>query len=147
MSLSRLLLRSLRSSAIHLGRARRARGRHRSVCRWRPGRFLLRRGGRRRGAADASAASASSPLSTPSRRDPSAPRPPPDPNAPRLPDSTVSRCGPRLSLHNQVQSLIRCGESRSGLGVGEACGVLEDPADRVHLYAVMAAMLRAKRVE
>ncbi|KAF5204939.1 Pentatricopeptide repeat-containing protein [Thalictrum thalictroides] len=44
------------------------------------------------------------------RRDPSTPRPRPDPNAPRLPDSTSSLVGPRLNLHNRVQSLIRGGD-------------------------------------
>ncbi|KAF9612890.1 hypothetical protein IFM89_004306 [Coptis chinensis] len=43
-------------------------------------------------------------------RDPSAPCPRPDPNAPRLPDSTSALTGPRLSLHNRVQSLIRAGD-------------------------------------
>ncbi|KAF9588643.1 hypothetical protein IFM89_014181 [Coptis chinensis] len=44
------------------------------------------------------------------RRDPSAPRPCPDPNAPRLPDSTSALTGPRLSIHNRVQSLICAGD-------------------------------------
>ncbi|KAF9618421.1 hypothetical protein IFM89_001144 [Coptis chinensis] len=33
-----------------------------------------------------------------------------DPSAPRLPDSTSALTGPRLSLHNRVQSLIRAGD-------------------------------------
>ncbi|KAF9610130.1 hypothetical protein IFM89_019995 [Coptis chinensis] len=44
------------------------------------------------------------------RRDPYAPRPRPDPNAPCLPNSTSALTGPRLSLHNRVHSLIRAGD-------------------------------------
>jgi hypothetical protein len=36
--------------------------------------------------------------------------PPQDPNGPRLPDTTSAFVGPRLSLHNRVQSLIRSGD-------------------------------------
>jgi hypothetical protein len=36
--------------------------------------------------------------------------PPRDPNGPRLPDTTSAFVGPRLSLHNRVQSLIRSGD-------------------------------------
>ncbi|XP_010263343.1 PREDICTED: pentatricopeptide repeat-containing protein At1g10270-like [Nelumbo nucifera] len=81
------------------------------------------------------------------RRDPNAPRPRPDPNAPRLPDSTSALVGPRLNLHNRVQSLIRSGDL-DGASATARHAVFSNTRPTVFTCnAVIAAMYRAKRFD
>ncbi|CAL1385632.1 unnamed protein product [Linum trigynum] len=76
------------------------------------------------------------------------PNPPPrDPNAPRLPDSTSALVGPRLNLHNKVQSLIRAFDldaasylARTSVFTGLRITVFT-------CNAIIAAMYRAKRYD
>ncbi|GAB4849164.1 hypothetical protein Ancab_003974 [Ancistrocladus abbreviatus] len=81
------------------------------------------------------------------RRDPNAPRPPPDPNAPRLPDSTSALVGPRLNLHNRVQSLIRAGDLDNASVVARQAVFSNTRPTVFTCNAIMAAMFRAKRYE
>ncbi|OEL25210.1 Pentatricopeptide repeat-containing protein [Dichanthelium oligosanthes] len=73
------------------------------------------------------------------------PPPPRDPNAPRLPDTTSALVGPRLSLHNRVQSLIRSGDL-DGASVAARAAVSSRVRPTVFTCnAVTAAMVRAGR--
>ncbi|XP_059648292.1 pentatricopeptide repeat-containing protein At1g10270-like [Cornus florida] len=81
------------------------------------------------------------------RRDPSAPRPRPDPNAPRLPDSTSALVGPRLNLHNRVQSLIRAGDLDSASVLARQAVFSNTRPTVFTCNAIMAAMYRAKRFD
>ncbi|KAK6915870.1 Pentatricopeptide repeat [Dillenia turbinata] len=79
------------------------------------------------------------------RRDPSAPRPPPDPNAPRLPDSTSSLVGPRLNLHNRVQSLIRASDLDAASATCRHAVFSNTRPTVFTCNAIVAAMYRNKR--
>ncbi|GMH14362.1 hypothetical protein Nepgr_016203 [Nepenthes gracilis] len=81
------------------------------------------------------------------RRDPNAPRPPPDPNAPRLPDSTSALVGPRLNLHNRVQSLIRAGDLDNASAIARQAVFSNTRPTVFTCNAIMAAMFRAKRYD
>ncbi|MED6167226.1 Pentatricopeptide repeat-containing protein [Stylosanthes scabra] len=79
-------------------------------------------------------------------------RPPPhqspasrDPNAPRLPDSTSALVGPRLSLHNRVQSLIRAGDLEAASAVARHSVFSVTRPTVFTCNAIIAAMYRAKR--
>nr|GLL23923.1 pentatricopeptide repeat-containing protein At1g10270 isoform X2 [Ipomoea trifida] len=79
------------------------------------------------------------------RRD-SAPRPPPsdDPRS-RLPDSTSALVGPRLNLHNRVQSLIRAGDLDSAAAVARHSVFSNTRPTVFTCNAIIAAMYRAGR--
>ncbi|KAL9683860.1 hypothetical protein QQ045_021287 [Rhodiola kirilowii] len=81
------------------------------------------------------------------RRDPNAPRPRPDPNAPRLPDSTSALVGPRLNLHNRVQSLIRAGDLDAASAVARHSVFSSTRPTVFTCNAIMAAMYRAQRYD
>ncbi|OIV96251.1 hypothetical protein TanjilG_14928 [Lupinus angustifolius] len=78
-------------------------------------------------------------------------RPPPhhsqprDPNAPRLPDSTSALVGPRLSLHNRVQSLIRAGDLDAASAVARHSVFSSTRPTVFTCNAIIAAMYRSKR--
>ncbi|KAH7520981.1 hypothetical protein FEM48_Zijuj08G0203200 [Ziziphus jujuba var. spinosa] len=78
------------------------------------------------------------------RRDPHPP-PPRDPNAPRLPDSTSALVGPRLNLHNRVQSLIRAGDLDAASAVARHSVFSNTRPTVFTCNAIIAAMYRAKR--
>ncbi|XP_047065217.1 pentatricopeptide repeat-containing protein At1g10270-like [Lolium rigidum] len=79
------------------------------------------------------------------RRDPSHRPPPRDPNAPRLPDTTSALVGPRLSLHNRVQSLIRSGDLDGAAAEARAAIPTRVRPTVFTCNAVAAAMVRAGR--
>ncbi|KAL6003158.1 Pentatricopeptide repeat-containing protein [Asimina triloba] len=81
------------------------------------------------------------------RRDPSAPRPRPDPNAPRLPDSTSALVGPRLNLHNRVQSLIRGGDLDAASATARHAVFSNTRPTVFTCNAVMASMFRTRRLD
>ncbi|KAI4298918.1 hypothetical protein L6164_032427 [Bauhinia variegata] len=68
-----------------------------------------------------------------------------DPNAPRLPDSTSALVGPRLSLHNRVQSLIRAGDLDAASAVARHSVFSNTRPTVFTCNAIIAAMYRAKR--
>ncbi|XP_004503478.1 pentatricopeptide repeat-containing protein At1g10270-like [Cicer arietinum] len=78
-------------------------------------------------------------------------RPPPqqhhsrDPNAPRLPDSTSALVGPRLNLHNRVQSLIRAGDLDAASAIARHSVFSMTRPTVFTCNAIIAAMYRAKR--
>ncbi|CAJ2676277.1 unnamed protein product [Trifolium pratense] len=78
-------------------------------------------------------------------------RPPPhqhqsrDPNAPRLPDSTSALVGPRLNLHNRVQSLIRAGDLDAASAVARHSVFSSTRPTVFTCNAIIANMYRAKR--
>ncbi|PKI50285.1 hypothetical protein CRG98_029358 [Punica granatum] len=78
------------------------------------------------------------------RRD-SYPPPPRDPNAPRLPDSTSALVGPRLNLHNRVQSLIRAGDLDAASAVARHSVFSNTRPTVFTCNAIIASMYRAKR--
>ncbi|CAO2190626.1 unnamed protein product [Urochloa humidicola] len=73
------------------------------------------------------------------------PPPPRDPNAPRLPDTTSALVGPRLSLHNRVQSLIRSGDLDGASAAARAAVSSRVRPTVFTCNAVAAAMVRAGR--
>ncbi|KAI3448374.1 hypothetical protein Pfo_005039 [Paulownia fortunei] len=79
---------------------------------------------------------------------PNPPTTPPNannPDKPRLPDSTSALVGPRLNLHNRVQSLIRAGDLDSASYVARQ-SVFQSLRPTVFTCnAIIAAMYRAKR--
>ncbi|CAH9125554.1 unnamed protein product [Cuscuta epithymum] len=79
------------------------------------------------------------------RRD-NVPRPPPsdDPRS-RLPDSTSALVGPRLNLHNRVQSLIRAGDLDSAAAVARHAVFSNTRPTVFTCNAIIAAMYRAGR--
>lgn len=79
------------------------------------------------------------------RRDPSQPPPQRDPNAPRLPDSTSALVGPRLNLHNRVQSLIRAGDLDAASAVARHSVFSNTRPTVFTCNAIIAAMYRGKR--
>lgn len=81
------------------------------------------------------------------RRDPNTPRPPRDPNAPRLPDSTSALVGPRLSLHNRVQTLIRSGELEAASSHARHAVFSSIRPTVFTCNAIMASMHRARRLD
>ncbi|GAB2229805.1 hypothetical protein Droror1_Dr00014061 [Drosera rotundifolia] len=81
------------------------------------------------------------------RRDPTAPRPPPDPKAALLPDSTSALVGPRLNLHNRVQSLIRAGDLNSASAIARQAVFSSIRPTVFTCNAIMAAMYRAGRYD
>ncbi|KAK8946886.1 Pentatricopeptide repeat-containing protein [Platanthera zijinensis] len=86
-------------------------------------------------------------IEPPTRRDSGAIRPARDPNAARLPDSTASLVGPRLSLHNRIQTLIRAGNLDAASA--QARHALFSPI-RPTVFtcnAVMSSILRARRFD
>ncbi|KAG0496585.1 hypothetical protein HPP92_001276 [Vanilla planifolia] len=86
-------------------------------------------------------------IEPPTRRDPPASRPPRNPNAPRLPDSTSSLVGPRLSLHNRVQTLIRSGDLDAASAQARHAVFSSIRPTVFTCNAVMSAMLRACRFD
>ncbi|XP_030494220.2 pentatricopeptide repeat-containing protein At1g10270 [Cannabis sativa] len=78
------------------------------------------------------------------RRDPHPPTPR-DPNAPRLPDSTSALVGPRLNLHNRVQSLIRAGDLDAASAVARHSVFSNTRPTVFTCNAIIAAMYRGKR--
>ncbi|KAK3163334.1 hypothetical protein QOZ80_1AG0002250 [Eleusine coracana subsp. coracana] len=76
------------------------------------------------------------------RRDSPAPR---DPNASRLPDTTSALVGPRLSLHNRVQFLIRSGDLDGASTTARAAVSSRVRPTVFTSNAVGAAMVRAAR--
>ncbi|XP_050376883.1 pentatricopeptide repeat-containing protein At1g10270 [Argentina anserina] len=78
------------------------------------------------------------------RRD-SRPPPPRDPNAPRLPDTTSALVGPRLNLHNRVQSLIRAGDLDAASVVARQSVYSNNRPTVFTCNAIIAAMYRGKR--
>ncbi|CDY20645.1 hypothetical protein Bca4012_093848 [Brassica carinata] len=79
------------------------------------------------------------------RRDPSSPPPKRDPNAPRLPESTSSLFGPRLNLHNRVQSLIRASDLDAASKLARQSVFSRTPPIVFTCNAIIAAMYRAER--
>ncbi|XP_027932257.1 pentatricopeptide repeat-containing protein At1g10270-like [Vigna unguiculata] len=73
--------------------------------------------------------------------------PPRDPNAPRLPDSTSALVGPRLSLHNRVQSLIRAGDLEAASAIARHAVFSVTRPTVFTCNAIIAAMYRSKRYE
>ncbi|RDY14102.1 Pentatricopeptide repeat-containing protein, partial [Mucuna pruriens] len=73
--------------------------------------------------------------------------PPRDPNAPRLPDSTSALVGPRLSLHNRVQSLIRAGDLEAASAIARHSVFSVTRPTVFTCNAIIAAMYRSKRYE
>ncbi|KAK4793732.1 hypothetical protein SAY86_024167 [Trapa natans] len=73
------------------------------------------------------------------------PPPPRDPNAPRLPDSTSALVGPRLNLHNRVQSLIRAGDLDAASTVARHSVFSNTRPTVFTCNAIIASMYRAKR--
>ncbi|TVU30618.1 hypothetical protein EJB05_22248, partial [Eragrostis curvula] len=71
--------------------------------------------------------------------------PPRDPNAPRLPDTTSALVGPRLSLHNRVQSLIRSGDLDGASATARAAVSSRVRPTVFTCNAVAAAMVRNAR--
>ncbi|KAF6174569.1 hypothetical protein GIB67_006221 [Kingdonia uniflora] len=83
------------------------------------------------------------------RRDssPLNPRPRPDPNAPRLPDSTSALVGPRLNLHNRVQSHIRAGDLDEASAMARHAVFSSTRPTVFTCNAVIAAMHRKGRYD
>ncbi|KAG6515622.1 hypothetical protein ZIOFF_026051 [Zingiber officinale] len=81
------------------------------------------------------------------RRDPNAYRQPRDPNAPRLPDSTSALVGPRLNLHNRVQSLIRGGDLEAASSTARHAVFSSVRPTVFTCNAITASMLRAGRLD
>ncbi|XP_074290027.1 pentatricopeptide repeat-containing protein At1g10270-like [Silene latifolia] len=81
------------------------------------------------------------------RRDPSLPCPPPDPNAKPLPDTTSSLTGPRLSLHNRVQSLIRAGDLDNAAAIARDSVFSRTRPTVFTCNALVASMYRAGRFD
>ncbi|KAK3037745.1 hypothetical protein RJ639_031116 [Escallonia herrerae] len=74
------------------------------------------------------------------RRDANTPRP-----DPRLPETTSALVGPRLNLHNRVQSLIRAGDLDTAADVAHQ-SIFSRPKPTVFTFnAIAASMYRAKR--
>ncbi|KAJ8529731.1 hypothetical protein K7X08_036566 [Anisodus acutangulus] len=80
------------------------------------------------------------------RRDP-LPRGPPSPDDPRsrLPDTTSALVGPRLNLHNRVQSLIRAGDLDSAAAVSRHAVFSNTRPTVFTCNAIIGAMYRAGR--
>ncbi|KAM7263229.1 hypothetical protein ACFE04_000912 [Oxalis oulophora] len=76
-------------------------------------------------------------------------QPPPkrDPNAPRLPDSTSRLVGPRLNLHNRVQSLIRATDLDAAESLARKSVFSRHIPTVFTCNAIIAAMYRAKRYD
>ncbi|KAL2491085.1 Pentatricopeptide repeat-containing protein [Abeliophyllum distichum] len=68
-----------------------------------------------------------------------------NPNKPRLPDSTSALVGPRLNLHNRVQSLIRAGDHDSASYIARQSVFQSIRPTVFTCNAIIAAMYRAKR--
>ncbi|KAL0697551.1 LOW QUALITY PROTEIN: hypothetical protein Bca4012_053673 [Brassica carinata] len=75
-------------------------------------------------------------------RSPSSPPPKRDP---RLPDSTSSLVGPRLNLHNRVQSLIRASDLDAALKLARQSVFSRTRPTVFTCNAIIAAMYRAER--
>ncbi|KAK3018489.1 hypothetical protein RJ639_003574 [Escallonia herrerae] len=76
------------------------------------------------------------------RRDANTPRPRPDP---RLAETTSALVGPRLNLHNRVQSLIRAGDLDSASLVARQSVFSRTRPTVFTCNAIAASMYRAKR--
>ncbi|KAL7591038.1 hypothetical protein Lser_V15G34066 [Lactuca serriola] len=76
------------------------------------------------------------------QRDPNAPRPRRDPNQP---DTTSALVGPRLSLHNRVQSLIRAGDLENASVVARQSVFSSTRPTVFTCNAIIGSMYRAKR--
>ncbi|CAA2963708.1 pentatricopeptide repeat-containing At1g10270-like [Olea europaea subsp. europaea] len=70
-----------------------------------------------------------------------------NPDKPRLPDSTSALVGPRLNLHNRVQSLIRAGDLDSASYVARQSVFQSIRPTVFTCNAIIAAMYRAKRYQ
>ncbi|KAK6121269.1 hypothetical protein DH2020_044972 [Rehmannia glutinosa] len=68
-----------------------------------------------------------------------------NPDKPRLPDSTSALVGPRLNLHNRVQSLIRAGDLDSASYVARQSVFQSIRPTVFTCNAIIAAMYRGKR--
>ncbi|PKA59276.1 Pentatricopeptide repeat-containing protein [Apostasia shenzhenica] len=86
-------------------------------------------------------------IDPPLHRNPNASRPIRDPKSPRLPDSTSSLVGPRLSLHNRVQSLIRSGNLDDASAVSRQALFSSVRPTVFTCNSVMSSMLRARRFD
>ncbi|KAL4184114.1 hypothetical protein AMTRI_Chr11g158400 [Amborella trichopoda] len=69
-----------------------------------------------------------------------------NPNAPRLPDSTSALVGPRLSLHNKVQTLIRSNQLDQATVMARQALFSNTRPTVFTCNAVMAAHLRSRRL-
>ncbi|KAI3770435.1 hypothetical protein L6452_01568 [Arctium lappa] len=76
------------------------------------------------------------------QRDPNAPRPRRDPNQP---DTTSALVGPRLSLHNRVQSLIRAGDLDNASVVARQSVFSSTRPTVFTCNAIIGSMYRANR--
>ncbi|KAJ0567909.1 putative tetratricopeptide-like helical domain superfamily [Helianthus annuus] len=76
------------------------------------------------------------------QRDPNSPRPKRDPNQP---DTTSALVGPRLSLHNRVQSLIRAGDLDNASVVARQSVFSTTRPTVFTCNAIIGSMYRAKR--
>ncbi|KAL6514722.1 hypothetical protein OROGR_020301 [Orobanche gracilis] len=85
------------------------------------------------------------PLYALNRSPPSNPPNTRDPNKPQPPDSTNVLTGPRLNLHNRVQSLIRAGDLDHASYVARQSVFQSTRAVVFTCNAIIAAMYRAKR--
>lgn len=81
------------------------------------------------------------------RRDPPSQSQPQDRNnqGPRLPDSTSALVGPRLNIHNRVQSLIRAGDLDSSAAIARHAVFSSVRPTVFTCNAIIAAMYRAGR--
>ncbi|GKV31614.1 hypothetical protein SLEP1_g40290 [Rubroshorea leprosula] len=70
-----------------------------------------------------------------------------DPNAPRLPDSTSQLVGPRLNLHNRVQSLIRASDLDAASLLARSSVFSNTRPTVFTCNAIIAAMYRNKRFD
>ncbi|GKV38731.1 hypothetical protein SLEP1_g46611 [Rubroshorea leprosula] len=70
-----------------------------------------------------------------------------DPNGPRLPDSTSQLVGPRLNLHNRVQSLIRASDLDAASLLARSSVFSNIRPTVFTCNAIVAAMYRNKRFD
>ncbi|KAL0918851.1 hypothetical protein M5K25_010892 [Dendrobium thyrsiflorum] len=86
-------------------------------------------------------------IEPPTHRDSGAPRPTRNSNSPRLPDATSSLVGPRLSLHNRVQTLIRAGDLDAASAQARHAVFSPIKPTVFTCNAVISSMQRARRFD
>ncbi|KAK9161975.1 hypothetical protein Syun_002877 [Stephania yunnanensis] len=86
------------------------------------------------------------PPSTPSAATPPPPAPS-RPQRPRLPDSTSALVGPRLNLHNRVQSLIRAADLDAASAIARHAVFSNTRPTVFTCNAITASMYRARRYD
>lgn len=86
-------------------------------------------------------------IEPPTLRDSGPPRPTRNSNALRLPDATSALVGPRLSLHNRVQTLIRAGDLDAASAQARHAVFSTIKPTVFTCNAVMSSMLRARRFD